>query len=262
MANIEFIQGQESHSSNWGKYYVKGLEKWECKEDGNYDKHQSYSEFQCNDVPEGTVFTIFEQSGNKRGTDVFHFQIFVTTDAEVSTDDSAYGQGKTAGNFKKLAHGDGKVKAPRLMNWWTEQKPKDVDPMAFAEHCQAYIDKRGVKNVPPMEVKPIAEPAPEEVIHHKIMEPIILKGSDYSYSVKITGCSTTFYSISVTNIEIGAIWQDEEDLSWTANLVNDPEQKNLVQGFAHELYAANYLEGHAAREGLLNGTDRVFTMTI
>lgn len=102
----------------------------------------------------------------------------------------------------------------------------------------------------------------KEVTHHKIIEPIILKGSDYSYSVKLTGCSTTFYSISVANIEIGTIWQDEEDLSWTANLVNDPEQKNLVQGFAHELYAANYLEGHAARAGLLDGTDRVFTMTI
>lgn len=164
MANIEFIQGQESHSSNWGKYYVKGLEKWECKEDGNYNKHQSYSDFQCNNVPEGTVFTIFEQSGNKRGTDVFHFQIFVTTDAEININDSAYGQGKTAGNFRKLAHGEGKVKAPRLMTWWTEQKPKDVDPVAFAEHCQAYINKRGVKDVPPMEVKLTVEPAPEEVI--------------------------------------------------------------------------------------------------
>jgi hypothetical protein len=153
MSNIEFIQGQESHSSNWGKYYVKGLEAWQVKEDGQYTKHETYTEYQCNDVPEGTVFTIFEQSGNKRGTDTFIFSICVTTDETVNTDDSAYGDGKIAGNFKILLQATGKVKAPRLMNWWEARGKKD--PVKYAEHCAAYIDKRGIKELPPIEINEV-----------------------------------------------------------------------------------------------------------
>ena len=151
MSNVEFVSGQESHSSNWGKYYVKGLETWQCKEDGNYDKHHTYTEYQCNNIPEHTVFTLFEQSGNKRGTEQFFFSICITTDAEVSKDEASYGDGKCAGNFKVICRGEGKVKAPRLMTWWTEQKPRNIDLVLFAEHCAKYIDKRGTKDCPPME---------------------------------------------------------------------------------------------------------------
>ena len=34
MATIEYKVGSESHSSSWGKFYVKGLEKYEVKEGG------------------------------------------------------------------------------------------------------------------------------------------------------------------------------------------------------------------------------------
>lgn len=59
--------------------------------------------------------------------------------------------GKCTGNFKVICQGEGKVKASRLMSWWNEQKPASVDPLLFAEHCAKYIDKRGIKDCPPME---------------------------------------------------------------------------------------------------------------
>jgi hypothetical protein len=152
MANIEFVQGNESHSSNWGKYYVKGLESFQCKEDGSYDKHSSYTEYQCNDIPEGVVFTIFEQSGNKRGTEVFNFRICVADDSQVFTNAANYGDGNCAGNYRVVAEGVGATKAPRLMSWWTDQFPKNADRLAFAQHCAEYIDKRGIKDVPAMAI--------------------------------------------------------------------------------------------------------------
>lgn len=159
--NIEFTIGQESHSSNWGKYYVKGLEQWQVKENGSYDKHQSYTEYQCNDVPDGTVFTIFEQSGDKRGTELYFFTICVVDAAGIESDEGGYAQGRAVGNYKVLAKGEGKVKAPRLMDWWVNQRPAGVDPVAFALHCAEHINRRGVKDVPAMpqtQAQPVAVP--------------------------------------------------------------------------------------------------------
>jgi hypothetical protein len=86
--NIEYVNGQEQHSSNWGKFYVKGLEKWEVKEDfdeNRKDGHHTYQGYVCLDVPEGTVFTVFEQNGNKRGTDDYIFRICqVTEEVQIS----------------------------------------------------------------------------------------------------------------------------------------------------------------------------------
>lgn len=149
MANIEFTQGSEQHSSNWGKYFIKGLEKWQSREASSSSKHESYQEYCCIDIPEGEVFTIFEQSGNTRGTEVFHFQICIATNEKILTDSAAYGEGKIAGNFKLIAHGAGTTKAPRLMDWWIDGL-KNQDPIAYAHHCAEYIGKRGYKEPPPM----------------------------------------------------------------------------------------------------------------
>lgn len=150
MSNIEYVNGQESHSSYWGKYYVKGLEDWSVKEDfeqNKSNKHANYQGYVANDIPEGTVFTIFEQNGNKRGTDDFIFTICVTTDAEVYEDKAAYGDGLIQGNYKVICtSGNSKVKASRLMDWWISNKAS-ID---FAEHCAKHIDKRGLKSLPPM----------------------------------------------------------------------------------------------------------------
>ena len=155
--NLEFVQGSESHSSNWGKYYVKGLEKWQVKEDfeGNvHDRHHSYQGYVCNDVPDGTVFTIFEQNGDKRGTDTFIFSVCVVDQGEVNKDTSSYGNGFTSGNYKVLCtSGNSKTKGPRLLGWW--QKCPPGKEMEWALHCAAHIDKRGQKEIPPLpETKP------------------------------------------------------------------------------------------------------------
>lgn len=150
MSNIEFVQGQESHSSNWGKYYVKGLESWQVKEDFEEncsDKHSSYQGYVCLDIPEGTVFTIFEQSGDKHGNDTFNFTICQAIDEIMGEDKAQYGSGFVTGNYKIIAQGLGKTKAPRLMGWWTESNDKSL---AFALHCAKFIDKRGLKVLPQM----------------------------------------------------------------------------------------------------------------
>lgn len=150
MSNIEFVQGQESHSSNWGKYYVKGLEKHQVKDDFEEncnDKHSQYRGYVCLDVPSGTIFTIFEQSGNKRGTDTFNFTICQATDENVSEDKAQYGSGFVTGNYEIITKGEGKTKAPRLMGWWIDSSNHSFE---FALHCAKFIDKRGLKVLPQM----------------------------------------------------------------------------------------------------------------
>jgi hypothetical protein len=150
-ANIEYVNGKESHTSNWGKYYVKGLESWEVKEDfseNRHDNHNSYQGYVCLDVPEGTLFTIFEQNGNKRGTDVFIFSICRATAEKVNSDAANYGSGFCQGNYEILVSANTKTLAPRLMGWWIDSPDKSL---AFAKHCEAHIGKRGLKTLPAME---------------------------------------------------------------------------------------------------------------
>lgn len=81
--NVEYVQGQESHTSYWGKFYVKGLEEYACKEDDDRncnDRHHNYQMYCCNDIPEGTVFPVFAQDGSKRGTDLFEFYVCKVSD--------------------------------------------------------------------------------------------------------------------------------------------------------------------------------------
>lgn len=150
MAYIEYIQGSESHTSNWGKFYVKGLESFVVDEDheGNKkDKHHQYS-CKAGEVPEGTIFTVFYQDGNKRGTDTFKYLICEAIEAgEVEKHDTEYGNGFLEGEFKILAQGLTKTKALRLMGWWINSADKSK---AFALHCAAHIDKRGLKTLPAM----------------------------------------------------------------------------------------------------------------
>ena len=145
MSNIEFVQGQESHSSSWGKFYVKGLEKWQVKEDfteNRQDKHHSYQGYSCLEIPENTVFSVFAQSGDKRGTDDYRFYVCATTDSQT---EDIKGYGWIDGNFKVVAMGETKTKAPRLLGWWANSPIKTLE---FAQKCAVYIDKRGIKDLP------------------------------------------------------------------------------------------------------------------
>ena len=68
---LEYVVGTETHSSNWGKFYVKGLEKWEVKEDQETNVRDSHHNYQLkmDDVQTDTECTMFKQSGNKGGTE-------------------------------------------------------------------------------------------------------------------------------------------------------------------------------------------------
>lgn len=148
MASIEFVNGQESHSSYWGKFYVKGLEAYQVAEDfeeNQKDNHHSYQGYVCLDVPENKVFTLFYQDGDKRGTDTSWFLILVADDSVVNEIASPYGSGKISGNFRVLVEAKTKTKAPRLMGWWIDSKDKSLE---FAQHCGQYINKRGIKELP------------------------------------------------------------------------------------------------------------------
>lgn len=99
---IEYVVGSESHTSYWGKFYVKGLESWEVKEEhdaNRRDGHHSYA-FLMADAPQGTVFTIFEQNGSKRGTDEFIFKICVVTGSDSIEHKATYGSGFCNGNYE------------------------------------------------------------------------------------------------------------------------------------------------------------------
>lgn len=150
---VEFIVGSESHTSYWGKFYVKGLEAHEVKEEhdaNRRDKHHSY-QFLMADAPAKTVFTIFEQDGNKRGTDNWIYKICVVVPGADTEHSAGYGSGFCHGNYEVVAQANGKIKAPRLMDWW-QAKPANADPLAYAMHCAEWIEKRGIKTLPTMGV--------------------------------------------------------------------------------------------------------------
>lgn len=169
MSLIEFRNGQESHSSSWGKFYVKGLEKWQVREDFTRDKHESYTDFAA-EVPDSTIFTIFSQSGDKRGTQNFDFYICEVRSPGDTPSNSIFGghsrgNCKCVGNFLVLCRGEGKTKAPRLMDWWGKLAEKCSEfkneegllkkgtKARFAFWCAEYLEKRGVKELPTMPVE-------------------------------------------------------------------------------------------------------------
>ena len=150
MSAIEYVSGTESHTSSWGKFYVKGLEKLVVKEDHARNERGNHASYQCyvGSIPAGTVFTVFEQSGDKRGTDTYTYRICqADPNAPEINIESAYGSGMISGRFVILAQANSKVKAPRLMGWW-DARPADIDPATWAQHCAAHIDKRGLAEIP------------------------------------------------------------------------------------------------------------------
>ena len=136
--DIRYKQGQDE-GDKWRKFFVKGLEEWE--------RQDNLSEYSC-DAPDGTVFTIFEQSGNKENIKTFKFGIAVVADqfTELEIEE---GGGYCKGSFTIICQGYTKVKAPRLIQWWEEYKGDHTKE--FALHCAANIDKKGVTECPHFE---------------------------------------------------------------------------------------------------------------
>jgi hypothetical protein len=158
MATVEFVHGQESHSSNWGKFYIKGLEPYQVREDHQgelHDNHHNYTGYDAVNIPEGILFTVFEQNGNKRGTDTFIFAICITTNEQVSEWETEYGNGFCKGNYKEIVRADSLTKAPRLMGWWIDSPEKTLEMAEWMAEC---INKRGLRDLPPLrKVSPLED---------------------------------------------------------------------------------------------------------
>lgn len=150
---IEYVSGKESHTSNWGEFYVFGLDEWAVKEDSpvnRVDSHHLYQLRICNDVPAGTVFAVWERNGDKRGTQRNIIRLMEVADdgPAVFRLDAQYGNGRIVGLFRLIAEAEGKVKASRLWRWWKQSQDHSL---AFARHCAKWIEKRGIDTLPPME---------------------------------------------------------------------------------------------------------------
>lgn len=152
--DIQFTIGSETRSSNWAKFYVKGLEEWKCSESISKDNREHYTEYQCNKVPEDTVFTVFDQHGDKFGIRTFQFWICALGGGEPTNGiDATYGSGEIIGDFRLLAHAKGTLKAARLLNWWTH-KPTHTDLLEYGTKCGIEIQKRGVKDCQAVMLQP------------------------------------------------------------------------------------------------------------
>ena len=155
---FEYIEGNRQHTSTWAKFYVKGLEKWRVRAD--YDcgvRNCNYWQYDCDGVPAGTIFTIFDQEGRGGHKTAFVFRICRVVDGDRQELLASREFGRIAGPFEVLATGSTATKAPRLMKWWNELRPASADPLAYARLCAKYIDKRGMK-VPPLSELPEFEP--------------------------------------------------------------------------------------------------------
>jgi hypothetical protein len=141
---IEGKTGSEQHSSSWGKFIVMGVRL--VADERQADRHHTYTAGAA-EVDDGTVFTIWQATGNRRGTDQADFYILLADSAqEPTTIDNGYG--RLTGRWQVLAHGDGPVRAPRLLGW--TKNLTLTEPLA--RHLGAQINLRGKAQPDPLEV--------------------------------------------------------------------------------------------------------------
>ena len=151
--SVEFVSG-----THWSKCYVKGLEQYskyikagehlERKATDGYSGH-GYSFNRCDHaIPEGVIFTIFDQVGGK-GIEGYVYAICITTspDEPISEYKSLQGYGVVKGNFREIVRASSVCKSKRLREWW-ESVPEQT--LEYAEWCAKHIDIRGQKELPPM----------------------------------------------------------------------------------------------------------------
>jgi hypothetical protein len=145
---IEARTGSEQHSSSWGKFYIHGLPL--VADDYSRTRHESYRDSAL-EAEDGIVFSIWATEGDKYGTSSSDYYICVTDSAAESRSitGGCYSRGGYCrGCFRVLAHGKGKTKAPRLLEWVKNVGGIECMSVELAEHFADYIDKRGVARPP------------------------------------------------------------------------------------------------------------------
>jgi hypothetical protein len=88
--------------------------------------HHFYQYYICLDIPDETVFSIFEQSGNKRGTQEFRFALCVINPNKHTKDKAVYGSGYCQGNYEIIVKTDSIIKSSRLLEWWNSNSEKSL----------------------------------------------------------------------------------------------------------------------------------------
>lgn len=149
---IRYRSGKETHASNWGEFYVFGFSEIAVREDSESNvssNHYNYQEYAALTTV-GAMFSIHERTGSKRGTDSYTYRICRVLPAftQETLITNTYTRCWVRGPFEVIASANTKVKAARLMDWWRNRKPDDVDAYEWAKHCAKHINTRGLK-VPP-----------------------------------------------------------------------------------------------------------------
>ena len=143
MANLITARtGKEQHSSTWGKFVILGLPL--VAEDKSYDRHTFYVDSAA-EAEDGTMFTIWQSSGDKYGTTDADFYICKAGGSPTRIEGGhRRGDAFIEGEFGIVAHGKGNTKATRLLSWWTTWAPKNGGQThENAELMGEQIDIRG-----------------------------------------------------------------------------------------------------------------------
>jgi|GEM_PF-550092 len=170
LMHVEYVSGSESHASTYAEFYVHGLDQWAvCQTDDEPEADSNYKHYICLDIPENQVFTVFRKDGDKFGVKGYNFFICKTSKA-LGTIPGNRGNGYCGGDIEVICKGEGKTKAPRLFGWWIdftgksdENKRTNEQKLAFAQHCANFINKRGIKELPPFELPKAEEGEPEKL---------------------------------------------------------------------------------------------------
>lgn len=150
--NLSCLSGKERHSSNWGEFFVFGLQNLMAATDDPRNRKNSHYEFQYREgiVPVGTVFNIHIAEGNKYGPSDKAIHICKVTDGPTMRIEQKYTGCFMEGSFEVICEVVGsKLKADRLTAWWLS-KPKETDAEQWALHCKKHIEVRGLVNIPPL----------------------------------------------------------------------------------------------------------------
>lgn len=142
-----YVYGTNLGSEHWWGFNVEGLFPFATYEIHSLASHD-YSCFVAGDVPDGTIFTIGEYDGGIGNAYLCKFSICEAASGEKNEERAMYGNGFIEGNYRVVARADAPIKATRLFDWW--EKGGVEQTLAYAEHCAAHIEKRGLKHLPPM----------------------------------------------------------------------------------------------------------------
>ncbi len=140
---IEAKTGFEQHTSSWGKFFLHGIEI--VADERIRDGHHAYT-VGAAEAKDGAIFTVWAARGDKHGTNENDYYILLANSAQPAAE-IENGYGYVRGRWEVLAHGDGKVRAPRLLAWTKGQELTE----RLARHLGAQIHLRGKAQPDPLD---------------------------------------------------------------------------------------------------------------